>query len=1238
MDSFGASFFPNSVPAGPLGTNIRDIASHCRALLRECSKLPNLKEDEWAENRLAEFSLWAANSGVFGGDRASLDARLALQPEVIDVFISLLTVLSERLTQCQYYGNGDFPAVNDEYKPQTSSEEENEADKQDAELEVSESEDEPESSEHERLASPEDIPRAFSPWSDDSDLSTDSDQDSRDACSPAITNSFLDGPKVDVAQVIDHLARLSLAIRKAGSSSRTHKADRRFNADNQPAFRRHLNVVVLARGMEAGRSDYVINPNNLTAIQDRLIIANLRRRNRFLYAQRHARKLAAEAEPQNAPQEYDMPMMVEDHGEPEPAEKMTTEPEEQAYDPIETLDQVVVETALEPVVETQPPILSATSASGMTQAIDPGFIHNVTPSQVAKTEITTTSAKIAYPKPPAMPLGMRHFKCPCCCQALPEMYRQPSLWKKHLMTDIVPYTCIIDDCPTPDRLFVTRAEWDQHTRNDHQKCWQCLPCTTVGKAPLVFPSVEAFMEHLRVVHSSTINEEQYSTLIPESAIPVPAGISCCPLCNSNGPADSPVLLNHIAEHLHSFALRSLPWPGRESLHTNLDEQDDDDDDPDDLDDGDHDAYNYFLYNDYFDQGSEVASRQYNLTSGSNRDSDGLPSLHSSQASERPVTPSDKGSEVADDTSQTPDYDLIVEPGEPRPIIEASYDESRGTPIELVPSAKSLPEVVQGPIRMPGLYEPGVLINLASLLPLKGDGKWRRYAEDHLPEVVEGEWPQKCARRFPHDTDILEVIRLGELMLNCMQMNYKRKAEEEGPDSQPSNQFFPYSANRSPIQGFPAKVAELEDQGNLMEAILWQTDAVNHFRDELGFAHYYLIKNVDKLAEMHWDAWNKEEADAFLSKEVEIFIDNVGIRDFQDPVWTIDGAYDLAMVCVKYRLASLGNKLFNRLIDGFERESKQLKDGTQHTKAAQEKYSDFLKDQNLWEEIVVMERNWLARLNADPNLELDTTGALSRLAHALRQTHQIQEAEMIDKKIKAIRLFEQKRLPYQIEALRMLEQIRRAEIKAWGPWNHASLQTLTYLFRFYRYMGHVDDAIGAAQELIICSKKIWGERGFAFIGAVKELADCYSFSYQREKAAQATDLYNWLKVKDLDGDLVKETKPHLDLGPENLDKRAPRSYARPDMAAAGLAIAELADTSLDHGNSAPSGPAKGVPASEPRGMAARLPIAELVDTNLDHGNSTPSGPAKGVPTSERRGMAAGFSKALRLWRRDKPSGQ
>lgn len=591
---------------------------------------------------------------------------------------------------------------------------------------------------------------------------------------------------------------------------------------------------------------------------------------------------------------------------------------------------------------------------------------------------------------------------------------------------------------------------------------------------------------------------------------------------------------------------------------------------------------------------------------------------------------------------------MVEPGEPRPIIKDSYNDYIGMPIELVQSADSLPEVVQGPKRMPDLafgpteiYEIGVLINFASLLKPMADGQLFESMADgdgrqdaisaqgqdvsvlydstvftgppfqpptrdaHLPEVVEGEWPQKCARRFPRDTDEPEVTRLGELMSNCMQMNYQRKAEEDGPESQIIiTQHAHKTLFHNPTQGFLAKVAEFEAQGNLTEAILWQTNAVNHFRDELGFAHYSFIENVDKLAEMHWDASDKEEADDFLSKEVDIFIDNIFIRGFRDPVWTINGAYDLATVCAKYRLASLGEKLFNELIDGFEQESEQLKDGTQHTEAAREKYSDFLKNQNRWEEIVAMERNWLVRINADPDawphsadpdIWPDNTDALSRLAHALRQTHQTQEAEMIDAKLKAISLFGQRREPQQIEALRMLEQIRRAEIKTFGPWDAASLPTLTCLLLFYSYMNLSADAIDVAQEMVICNRKMWGERSFASISAVNVLTDRYLFD--REKAAKARDLYNWLTAKD--SDLVKETKPYLDLGPEDLDQRAPRSCARPD-------------------------------------MAAGLPIAELADTSLDHGNSAPSGPAKGVPTSERRGIAAGFSKALRFWRRDKQS--
>lgn len=49
-------------------------------------------------------------------------------------------------------------------------------------------------------------------------------------------------------------------------------------------------------------------------------------------------------------------------------------------------------------------------------------------------------------------------------------------------------------------------------------------------------------------------------IVKEAALPVPHGITTCRLYNTYGPSDSPKLLDHIAEHLHDFALRSLPWP------------------------------------------------------------------------------------------------------------------------------------------------------------------------------------------------------------------------------------------------------------------------------------------------------------------------------------------------------------------------------------------------------------------------------------------------------------------------------------------------------------------------------------------------------------------------------------------------------------------------------------------------------------------------------------------------------
>ena len=36
------------------------------------------------------------------------------------------------------------------------------------------------------------------------------------------------------------------------------------------------------------------------------------------------------------------------------------------------------------------------------------------------------------------------------------------------------------------------------------------------------------------------------------------GITNCPLCDSEGPQDSPDLIEHVLQHVHHFSLGSLP--------------------------------------------------------------------------------------------------------------------------------------------------------------------------------------------------------------------------------------------------------------------------------------------------------------------------------------------------------------------------------------------------------------------------------------------------------------------------------------------------------------------------------------------------------------------------------------------------------------------------------------------------------------------------------------------------------
>lgn len=186
--------------------------------------------------------------------------------------------------------------------------------------------------------------------------------------------------------------------------------------------------------------------------------------------------------------------------------------------------------------------------------------------------------------------------------------------RKHLAGDICPYTCFVENCKFPERLYVNRKDWLQHIEKDHLRCWECLPCQRRDQIPLLFMKEEEFLTHTKVKHGDSITEDQHPTLIRAAARPVPFGITRCPLCDQTGPTDSDELLDHIAEHVHSFSLRSLPWPAEEpDAHGNK---------PNSLD------------RNYFADGSDCQSYKDNVLSDSTKDTDGLASLPSNASLSR----------------------------------------------------------------------------------------------------------------------------------------------------------------------------------------------------------------------------------------------------------------------------------------------------------------------------------------------------------------------------------------------------------------------------------------------------------------------------------------------------------------------------------------------------------------------------------------------------------------------------
>jgi len=346
---------------------IFDATSACRARLRECVDSPALMVDEWPRKRLADLNLWASDSGALAEQRASLDQRLADSDKqaVHKVILNLLGLLESLLLRCQKLGKccdfrGHFLALTTM----------------------------PGSKNHGKKGDVTNLASTFQ----------------------------------DVENILVQLAKISAAIRRAGTRARLERADTSFQPERHVELKQHLELLVslglLEEGWKFEPDNFFVPAAHFSDAAQRLIMANLLRRHRFLYARRRWGKQAAERETIAAPpmdkrnllfplKPQMPPIFKRILGSPTFTSKNTASGP-QATTPVMGATSVITSTI-------------PTTVQGPIQIPQGSRVSTVAPS--------STTSKVVYPEPPKTEEGAMFFRCPCCYQTLSITFKNRFRWR-----------------------------------------------------------------------------------------------------------------------------------------------------------------------------------------------------------------------------------------------------------------------------------------------------------------------------------------------------------------------------------------------------------------------------------------------------------------------------------------------------------------------------------------------------------------------------------------------------------------------------------------------------------------------------------------------------------------------------------------------------------------------------------------------------------------------------------------
>ncbi|KAK8127323.1 hypothetical protein PG984_008431 [Apiospora sp. TS-2023a] len=207
----------------------------CRALFTDCRRTDRLMVGEWAENQLGRFNLWAADIGNARDRQPSLDTALHHDRNSQDMIRNTLSILKQELDKCKSYAKDlDMDESLEEYQT---------------------------------------IPSPRSDEGPEADL--------------------LENAKREVNLLLETLQSI-VSVCRARYASWLEAADSQFVPENHAELERHLETKLCEQGPYSTRtntgSESQVTPE-LSEVQKRLVNANLKRRNRFIFISRQSNGL-----------------------------------------------------------------------------------------------------------------------------------------------------------------------------------------------------------------------------------------------------------------------------------------------------------------------------------------------------------------------------------------------------------------------------------------------------------------------------------------------------------------------------------------------------------------------------------------------------------------------------------------------------------------------------------------------------------------------------------------------------------------------------------------------------------------------------------------------------------------------------------------------------------------------------------------------------------------------------------